>query len=104
MSETSNGPRIGIVGAGNIASLNVAGYLEDPRCQVVAVCDPVEGRAAAAAKIWGASASYTDLDTMLSDPGIDAVEILTPTNLHYDHVLKALAAGKHVSCQKPLAN
>ena len=104
MSETSNGPRIGIVGAGNIASLNVAGYLEDPRCQVVAVCDPVEGRAAAAAEIWGASASYTDLDTMLSDPGIDAVEILTPTNLHYDHVLEALAAGKHVSCQKPLAN
>lgn len=104
MSANPDGPRIGIVGAGNIASLNVAGYLDDPRCQVVAVCDPVEGRAAAAAAMWGARSVYTDLDAMLADPGIDAVEILTPTNLHHDHVLAALAAGKHVSCQKPIAN
>ncbi|MGA8372379.1 MAG: Gfo/Idh/MocA family oxidoreductase, partial [Acidimicrobiales bacterium] len=68
------------------------------------VCDPVEGRAAAAAELWGAAASYTDLDALLADPDIDAVEILTPTNLHHGHVLAALAAGKHVSCQKPLAN
>ncbi len=96
--------RIGIVGAGNIAAMNVAGYLEDPRCSVVAVCDPREGRAAEMAAVWGAPASYTDLDAMLADPDIDAVEILTPTNLHHAHVLAALAAGKHVSCQKPLAN
>ncbi len=71
---------------------------------MAAVCDPVEGRAAAAAERWGAPASYTDLNAMLADPDIDAVEILTPTNLHHGHVLAALAAGKHVSCQKPLAN
>ena len=47
---------------------------------------------------------YTELDDLLADPAIDAVEILTPTNLHHDHVLAALAAGKHVSCQKPFAN
>jgi myo-inositol 2-dehydrogenase/D-chiro-inositol 1-dehydrogenase len=104
MPKTIEHPGIGIVGAGNIATLNVAGYVDDPRCEVVAVCDPVEGRAAAAARIWGASSSYTELDAMLADPTIDAVEILTPTNLHHDHVLAALAAGKHVSCQKPLAN
>ncbi len=96
--------RIGIVGAGNIASLNVAGYLGDARCDVVAVCDPRPGRAAAAAAYWGVPSAYTDLDALLADPEIDAVEILTPTNLHHDHVLAALAAGKHVSCQKPLAN
>jgi predicted dehydrogenase len=97
-------PRIGIVGAGNIASLNVAGYLDDPRCDVVAVCDPKEGRAAEAALAWGVPKSYTDLDALLADPEVDAVEILTPTFLHHDHVLAAIAAGKHVSCQKPLAN
>ncbi len=97
-------PRIGIVGAGNIASLNVAGYLEDERCDVVAVCDPKEDRAEEAARAWGADRSYTHLDELLADPGIDAVEILTPTFLHRDHVLAAVAAGKHVSCQKPLAN
>ena len=61
-------PRIGIVGAGNIASLNVAGYLEDPRCDVVAVCDPKEGRAAEAARAWGVDRSYTDLADLLADP------------------------------------
>jgi predicted dehydrogenase len=95
---------MGIVGAGNISTLNVAGYVDDPRCAVVAVCDPVPGRAAAAARAWGAESVYTDLGAMLADPGIDAVEVLTPTHLHHDHVLEALAAGKHVSCQKPIAN
>ena len=52
----------------------------------------------------GVPAAYTDLESVLADPDIDAVEILTPTNLHHDHVLAAVAAGKHVSCQKPLAN
>ena len=52
---TSSG--IGIVGAGNIASLNVAGYLDDPRA-VVAVCDP-GGRAAEAAR-WGADRATLD--------------------------------------------
>ena len=97
-------PRIGIVGAGNIASLNVAGYLDDDRCDVVAVCDPKDSRAAEAAAVWGAPKAYTDLGALLADPDIDAVEILTPTFLHYDHVLAAIAAGKHVSCQKPLSN
>jgi predicted dehydrogenase len=104
MSDMIERPRIGIVGAGNIAAINVNGYLADPRCDVVAVCDPVEGRAAGAAAAWGVGASYTSLDEMLADPDIDAVEILTPTHLHRDHVLAAVAAGKHVSCQKPIAN
>lgn len=96
--------RLGVVGAGNIAQLNVAGYLADPRCEVRAVCDPVPGRAAARAAAWGVPRACTDLDELLADPEIDAVEILTPTYLHRDHVLRALRAGKHVSCQKPLAN
>jgi predicted dehydrogenase len=96
--------RLGVVGAGNIAPMNVAGYLEHDGCDVVAVCDPHKELAEAAALAWGAPDVYTDLDALLADPGIDAVEILTPTHLHHDHVLAAVAAGKHVSCQKPLAN
>jgi predicted dehydrogenase len=96
--------RLGVVGAGNIAAMNVAGYLEHERCDVVAVCDTDKDVASAAAAEWGAPQVFTDLDDLLADPDIDAVEILTPTHLHYDHVLAAVAAGKHVSCQKPLAN
>jgi predicted dehydrogenase len=92
------------VGAGNIAQMNVAGYLEHDRCDVVAVCDTDKDLAQAAAARWGAGQVFTSLEDLLDDPDIDAVEILTPTHLHHDHVMAAVAAGKHVSCQKPLAN
>jgi predicted dehydrogenase len=46
---------------------------------------------------------YADLKQVLDDPAVDAVELLTPTWLHADQIVAALAAGKHVSCQKPLA-
>lgn len=96
--------RLAVVGAGNIADLNVAGYLDHPRCDVVAVCDSDPDLAAAAARRWGAPAACTDLDQLLADPDIDAVEVLTPTHLHHAHVLAALRAGKHVSVQKPVTN
>ena len=96
--------RLGVVGAGNIAEMNVAGYLEHPRCDVVAVCDVDEPVAREAARRWGVPRVFTDLDAMLAEGDIDAVEVLTPTHLHYDHVSRALEAGKHVSVQKPITN
>jgi predicted dehydrogenase len=96
--------RLGVVGAGNIAALNVKGYVEDPRCDVVAVCDTDEEVGKQAAEEWGASSFYPALDDLLADDSIDAVEVLTPTHLHHDHVVAALDAGKHVSVQKPVAN
>jgi predicted dehydrogenase len=96
--------RLGVLGAGNIAVMNVRGYLEDPRCDVVAVCDADEAVARQAAHQWGAGRVYTDVADLLADASIDAVEVLTPTHLHRDHVIAALEAGKHVSVQKPIAN
>jgi len=96
--------RLGVLGAGNIADLNVAGYLEDPHCDVLAVCDVDEPIAREAAERWAVPRVYTDMDALLADGDIDAVEILTPTHLHYAHVRAALEAGKHVSVQKPITN
>jgi predicted dehydrogenase len=96
--------RLGVVGIGNIAPLNVAGYLADERCDVVALCEPRLDKARALASAWSVPTCYEHLDDLLGDDTVDAVEILTPTYLHHEHVLAALAAGKHVSCQKPLAN
>jgi len=104
MSSPNGRIRLAVVGAGNIAPVNVKGYLQHDRCDVVAVCDPIEEKARHLADAWEAPKVFTDLDTLLSDPEIDAVEILTPTHLHHDHVMASLAAGKHVSCQKPVAN
>ena len=96
--------RLGVLGAGNIAAMNVRGYLEDPRCDLVAVCDTDEAVGRQAAQEWGAERFYRELDDLLADESVDAVEVLTPTHLHHDHVIAALEAGKHVSVQKPIAN
>ena len=60
-SQRSERVRLGVVGAGNIADMNVAGYLEHPLCDVVAVCDVDEDSAKAAADRWGVPKVYTDL-------------------------------------------
>lgn len=96
--------RMGIVGTGNIAVLNVPGYLNHERCDVVALCDPRRDKAERMALQWGVPKVYDRLDDLLADDEIDAVEILTPTYLHHDHVIAAARAGKHISCQKPMAN
>ena len=96
--------RIGIVGVGNIATLNVPGYLAHEQCDVVALCDPRPDVLERRAREWGVDRTYADLDALLADPEIDAVEILGPTPLHAEHVIAAARAGKHVSVQKPIAN
>ncbi len=96
--------RIGIIGTGNIAPMNVRGYLGHPQCDVVAVCDTRREKAERMAAAWGVDRAYDSIDAILADDEIDAVEILTPTFLHRDHVIAAARAGKHISCQKPIAN
>ncbi len=96
--------RLGVVGAGNISQLNVPGYLDHPRCDVIALCDPRLEQAEAKAAAWGIPRVYGSLDDLLADKDVDAVEILSPTYLHAEHVVAAARAGKHVSCQKPIAN
>src|SRR3954452_20306502 len=96
--------RVGIVGVGNIATLNVPGYLQHEHCDVVALCDARAEVLERRSREWGVERTYTELDALLADPDIDAVEILGPTPLHAEHVISAARAGKHVSVQKPIAN
>jgi predicted dehydrogenase len=93
--------RVGLVGVGRIADLQCLGYLDHPRAEIAAVCDLDEDRARERASAWGASRVYTDLERLLADPDVDAVDILTPHHLHADQTVAALEAGKHVSLQKP---
>jgi predicted dehydrogenase len=96
--------RLAIVGCGNISQLNAPGYLQHPRCEVVALCDADPERAKRRAREWGiAPRLYSDLAQVLDDGGVDAIELLTPTWMHAEQIEAALAAGKHVSAQKPLA-
>jgi predicted dehydrogenase len=96
--------RLAIVGCGNISQLNAPGYLQHPHCDVVALCDTDAERAKRRARDWGITPRiYSDFAQVLDDSAVDAVELLTPTWVHADQIVAALAAGKHVSAQKPLA-
>ena len=96
--------RIGIVGCGNIAQQNIRGYVQHPLADVVALCDVRRDRAEARATQFGIAPRLTeDYQSLLDDPTIDAVELLTPTFLHAEQIIAALEAGKHVSAQKPIA-
>ena len=47
--------------------------------------------------------TYTDADRLLADPEVDVVDITLPTYLHAEYAIRALQAGKHVICEKPMA-
>ena len=73
---TSKILRVGIVGCGSISNLNVPGYLKNPECEIVALCDTLQERAEEKAKEWGiAPKIYTDFDSMISDNNVDAIEL-----------------------------
>ena len=96
---------IAIVGCGSISQLNAPGYLNNPQCDVVALCDPVIDRAVAKAEAWGINPKiYSEYSDLLNDDQVDAVELLTPTYMHVDQIIDGLNSGKHVSCQKPICS
>jgi predicted dehydrogenase len=94
---------LAILGAGFMGRAHAANYqtLGD-RVRVKTVASRGAGRAAAVAETVGAEPS-TDLEAAVSDPEVDAVDICLPTPLHREWAERALAAGKHVFLEKPLA-
>ena len=96
--------KVGFIGVGRIADLHRAGYVNNLEAELYAVCGPIPEPTLARKREWGAEKHYTDYREMLADPDLDAVEILSPTDLHEEMAVKALEAGKHVALQKPMAN
>ena len=70
---------------------------------VVAVAARSADRARAYADQWGIPISYGSYDELIESPEVDAIYIATPASLHREGTLAALAGGKHVLCEKPLA-
>jgi len=96
--------RIGVVGAGAIAQLAHLPVLAKMRgAQLVALCDNDGPKARALADRFGVPDAFTDIDDLLALEDLDALVITTPNHLHEPHVLAALAARKHVLCERPLA-
>lgn len=101
--------KIGIIGSGGIAqSCHLPGYASVlDECEVVAVCDvnPETAKQAAekVAEIFGVPRIYSDYRELLADKAIDAVSVTTPNKYHMQPTIDALAAGKNVLCEKPMA-
>lgn len=92
-----------LVGAGDIAGRRVAPALcAAANSELVAVCGRSSGRAEALAATMNIKKVYHDYDRALAETDADAVYIATPHHLHVEMALKALAAHKHIFCEKPL--
>lgn len=93
--------RWGILGTGDINRKVLRGARRSSDLEVVAVASRDEARARAFAAEHGIAGSFGSYEAMLADPGIDAVYICVPNSLHHPWTMAALAAGKHVLCEKP---
>jgi predicted dehydrogenase len=99
--------RIGVIGMRGIGNLHARCYKENPLAELVAVCDIVKERADESARNLGVKAYYS-VPELLDGERLDAVSVCTGGREnggdHYQPTMQALAAGKHVLCEKPLSN
>jgi predicted dehydrogenase len=91
----------GMMGGGDLGS-----FLNQPQAAVVALCDVDADNLAAAARRAPGARTYTDWREMLQREGdrIDSVNVTVPDHMHAAISMAALAKGKHVFCQKPMAH
>jgi predicted dehydrogenase len=101
---------VGLIGTGFMGKCHalawaavrrVFGDVPEPRLELL--CDAPLGRAEAMAGQLGFARATDDWRVLVADPAVDVVSITTPNRLHAEMALAAIAAGKHVWCEKPLA-
>ncbi|MHA1748972.1 MAG: Gfo/Idh/MocA family protein [Promethearchaeota archaeon] len=99
--------RVGIIGTGDIANLNILGYIHSQEAELVAVSDINISNAEEKLERWGLRTLkiYSDFKKMIDHENLDIIEILTPHHLHYPMTEYAAKAGiLGISVQKPLAH
>lgn len=95
--------RLLILGTGNWAQSHARYFQDVPGCLIVGAVDANPERLAAYCATFGIANSFTSLDEALAWDGFDAVSNVTPDAVHHPTTMKLIAAGKHVFCEKPLA-
>jgi predicted dehydrogenase len=95
--------RFGILGTGNIAGQFARGVAGAKRSAVVAVASRAQDQADAFAKDHGITRAHGSYDALLNDDTVDAVYVSVPNSMHGEWTIRALQAGKHVLCEKPIA-
>jgi predicted dehydrogenase len=95
--------RWGILGPGRIAPRVARALTDNPRGTLHAVAGRNVDRAQAFATDHGAPVAHPTFEDLVADPAIDVVYVALPNGLHAEWTVRALDAGKHVLCEKPLA-
>lgn len=93
--------KFAIVGCGRIAQRHAEHIAKFGILK--AVCDIKEVNATNLSKVYGASCYFSIDDLLITENDVDLVSICTPNGLHAEHTIKALKAGFHVCCEKPMA-
>jgi len=93
----------GFLSTANINDKLFAGAAESDRADVIAVASRDAARAEAYARERGIERAYGSYEELLADPDVEAVYISLPNSLHVEWSIRALEAGKHVLCEKPLS-
>jgi predicted dehydrogenase len=96
--------RLGLIAASRIAKPAVvepARDVDGVEITAIAARDPERARSTAAA--WGIPTVFDSYEALMESPDVDAVYIGTPASLHRQPAIAAIAAGKHVLCEKPFA-
>jgi predicted dehydrogenase len=97
---------MGVVGAGAIGIRGALMHLSQQdaleRVRLAAVCDPVPGRAEAAAEKYGVESAYLTYEELLDDPNVDAVTLCSPIGFHFEQGMQAIEAGKHIHFNKTM--
>lgn len=96
--------RIATIGTGVIVEQFIAAVKATDGVDIVAAYSRNKERAENFSQKNGILKHYYDLDAMFADPDVEAVYIASPNSLHYSHCSKALAAEKHVICEKPFTS
>ena len=95
--------RVGVIGVGWGALVQVPAFRTVPEFEIVALCGRRPERLEKAGAECGISDLSTDWESFVQRPDLDVISVATPVGLHYEITLAALSAGKHVLCEKPLA-
>jgi predicted dehydrogenase len=95
--------RVGIIGVGWGAMVQVPAFRAAGGYEVAALCARRPERVAEAGGRLGVDDVTTDWQRFVQRPDLDVISVCTPTALHREQVLAAVAAGKHVLCEKPVA-
>lgn len=95
--------KIGIIGTGGMANAHAERYRKIKGVRVVAACDIDAQRVRTFCDHHEIPRGYTETEAFLAHPGLDAVANVTPDRFHAPISLQAIRAGKHILCEKPLA-